>query len=523
MRELVIRGLPTSLKQDAWWMDSDSIGLKSTTTSHPKGPSLVAVNAKNFAALIGLVLLADFLFWQYSLGVSLIIYSAALWGVAYMSLRPAMDHRERAVAAILWIACALPILEYVQLVSLLFLIVGHLGLLVWLATRSTVTGVVRNLLRLAYLMPDFVLKAWFSGGQALAARRHFTVRREALFGWVLPFGVGSIFLLLFLLANPVLENWADSLFDVELSVDSIRRLIFWVVVAGFVLPFVLFRHLAKGFSGIAFKVESQLDFDGRLINGQSIAKSLIVFNLMFLFQNVTDVAFLWGGGTLPDDMSYASYAHKGAYPLMATSVLAGVFAVMSHRYLHSSIFLRGLLLLWVAQNIFLVSSALMRLDLYVEVYGLTLLRMRASIGMGLVFVGMALLLWQLWLSKSNAWVSTVFVAVAVLTLYACCFVNFGYVIAKTNIAQAEHRLDSYYLCHKTRSGIVAVLGEANRSGRIYCQQGHRLGIDPIEDWRSWSFRQARLGKATRAYRKFLRAKTLSQVDDTASRSPYHEN
>ena len=49
-----------------------------------------------------------------------------------------------------------------------------------------------------------------------------------------------------------------------------------------------------------------------------MSRSLILFNALFALQTVLDLTYLWGGASLPDGMSHAEYAHRGAYPLIAT-------------------------------------------------------------------------------------------------------------------------------------------------------------------------------------------------------------
>jgi hypothetical protein len=39
--------------------------------------------------------------------------------------------------------------------------------------------------------------------------------------------------------------------------------------------------------------------------------------------------YLWGSATLPDGLTYADYAHRGAYPLIVTALLAGWFAIVA--------------------------------------------------------------------------------------------------------------------------------------------------------------------------------------------------
>ena len=56
-----------------------------------------------------------------------------------------------------------------------------------------------------------------------------------------------------------------------------------------------------------------------------------MFNALFAVQTVLDLAYLWGGVRLPDGMTYADYAHRGAYPLIATALLAAAFVLAAMR------------------------------------------------------------------------------------------------------------------------------------------------------------------------------------------------
>jgi hypothetical protein len=62
-----------------------------------------------------------------------------------------------------------------------------------------------------------------------------------------------------------------------------------------------------------------------------MTRSLILFNALFALQSALDLVYLWGGATLPDGMTYADYAHRGAYPLIATALLAASFALIAMR------------------------------------------------------------------------------------------------------------------------------------------------------------------------------------------------
>ena len=141
-----------------------------------------------------------------------------------------------------------------------------------------------------------------------------------------------------------------------------------------------------------------------LLGEQAMSRSLMLFNALFALQTVLDLAYLWGGATLPDGMSHAEYAHRGAYPLIVTALLAAGFVLIAMRPggpAEQSRLIRPLVLLWTGQNILLVISSMLRLDLYVAAYSLTYLRLAAFIWMVLVATGLLLILIQILLKKPN--------------------------------------------------------------------------------------------------------------------------
>ena len=67
------------------------------------------------------------------------------------------------------------------------------------------------------------------------------------------------------------------------------------------------------------------------LNPSTILRSLILFNLLFAAQSILDGIYLWGHVALPDNLTYAAYAHRGAYPLIATALLAAAFVLVAMR------------------------------------------------------------------------------------------------------------------------------------------------------------------------------------------------
>ena len=87
-------------------------------------------------------------------------------------------------------------------------------------------------------------------------------------------------------------------------------------------------------------------------------------------------------------MTLAGYAHRGAYPLIATALLAGLFVLVTLRPGSDTVripLIRRMVVLWVAQNVFLVASSILRTRDYIDAYSLTRLRVAALAWMATPF------------------------------------------------------------------------------------------------------------------------------------------
>ncbi len=241
-----------------------------------------------------------------------------------------------------------------------------------------------------------------------------------------------------------------------------------------------------------------------LFNPQSVVNSLVLFNLMFALQTGLDAVYLWGHAELPDGVSPAAFAHRGAYPLVLTALLAGLFAMVSRPYVFERRGLQVLLLLWLGQNVALMAGAVLRLDLYVEAYGLTYLRVAAFIWMGMVAAGLALIGWQVLRGHGNGWLLARMAALLVAVLYLCSFVNFADMIARFNLSRepdvyavqgggrAPVRLDGDYICDLGPMAVPAIADYHRQTGQAVCAAWNMPAYPQIDNWREWGFRKWRV-------------------------------
>ena len=220
-------------------------------------------------------------------------------------------------------------------------------------------------------------------------------------------------------------------------------------------------------------------------------------------------------------MSHAAYAHRGAYPLVVTALLAAAFVLVAMRPEGSGARdprIRPLILVWVAQNIMLVLSAMLRLDLYVGAYSLTELRVAAFVWMLLVMTGLLLILVQILSRKGIGWLVAANALALAVTLYAYSAVDTAVVIANFNFRHSyEMRGDGppidiaylrslgpgvipaidRYVPRIVAAGRTAAYSRWNRDGRVVVYWRDDLAgrhLRAQAGWRSWSFREWRLSR-----------------------------
>jgi hypothetical protein len=313
---------------------------------------------------------------------------------------------------------------------------------------------------------------------------------------------GILFATLFASANPVI---ADALDGVRLhSLDSaVLHLLFWSVVLLLVWPSLRpFPFVTPEPAG-APPALSLPD-----IMPATAILSLATFNAIFAVENAVDIAFLWSGAPLPDSVTLADYAHRGAYTLIATALLAGAFVLVMLRpgsAAAQSRWVRRLVVLWVAQNVLLVASSMLRTIDYVAAYSLTELRIEALAWMVLVGIGLVLICWRLTTGKSARWLINANALAAVAMLSIASAFDLSAIAAAWNVRHARtvgSSADSLDLCYLGTRGASALLplidlerrveGTAlrDRVAWLRSEAMRRVAADQA-DWHTWTWRNAR--------------------------------
>lgn len=387
-------------------------------------------------AAIIVVVTGDVLFWQNGLYGGQIGFFLAAMLLLAVALRPALwrDRRAWAAVAVALLFTGEIVREPDPLAWLLFWTAAGTAVLLpatgrfddgwrWFqrlmlhGVRATVAP-IQDLSR--------VFKIWRQ-----RSRQRFSLS-GSIATLALPLGGSMVILLLFASANPVLERSIAEMTTVDLSALQFGRAVMWIAL--FTLAWgLLHPHPTQRLLG-TFDGTGDWPLPG--VSVASVTMSLVAFNMLFALQNAMDLAYLSGLLAMPEGITLAAYAHRGAYPLIATALLAAVFVLVTLRPGSSTAaprVIRRLLVVWIAQNLVLVASSIVRTVDYIEAYSLTELRIAALAWMALVASGLVFTCWRMLRERSSGWLINVNLAAAGLVVTAFTLTDTAAVAAIWNV------------------------------------------------------------------------------------------
>jgi len=472
-------------------------------------------------AVVALVVLFDWLFYSQPIGWTAAAFTLAVWGVLVARFHPRLRTAPFVALCVATFSVAAAMVIHPGRLEIILAAAGLLAMAMvgrfgWSNALTPWLARLVHWLATAWLRPLADLAALHRVTERRGSRLRI-VRLRGLLPWLVAVVLASVFVVLFIAANPIVETWADesgtwladrfdALGEWLNEIDSMR-IVQWLVVGCGLWSLLRMRDRRSR------SVQAKLtpEFGSRWQPSTDyIIPALVVFNLVFAVQTVLDLVYLWSGADLPDHLTYAEYAQRGAYPLLASALLAGGFVIVAFRDRAAATQHRlalALAYLWLAQNVWLIAGAGRRLALYVDVYSLTRWRVAAAIWMGVVAVYIVLLLIRLARRRSNAWFVRRAALVGIITCLVCVWPNFDGYIAAFNVHHCKQitgegvPLDVDYLVELGSDALPALRWADDRlpSGRT--AERVRSAITLLEtqlaedqaNWRGWTWRRATLG------------------------------
>ncbi|MFO0638993.1 MAG: DUF4153 domain-containing protein [Polyangiaceae bacterium] len=404
----------------------------------PRAPRPTApVRPRELVALVAFVVGADLLLYTFGgLGLS----QAAFFGLAGALV--VASARERRISPRMAVTLGLLALVAGHLAwsgggvgsVLAAALVGALAVLVRMR-HATVADAVASMAASVWAMPGRVASVARGGMRLTAPSRHGAAR--APFAWstvVLPVVAFLVFASVFVFANPVLEAWAVRALG-SISLPSPVRPLFWLVAAacGAVTLRPALRRAWQ--STLGRRSHAAVD-DTSLVSEKALGlarNTLVAVNAIFLLENAVDALSLWAGRP-PAGLGYTEYAHRGTAWLtfalvLSTALLGAIFRGAFHFDSRAKT-VRALAYVWAAQNVMLALGTFRRIQLYIDLSGLTSLRILGILGTTLVATGFCLVVVMIRKKRTIGWLMH-------RKLDALVVASVLYVVAPTELLSTE--------------------------------------------------------------------------------------
>lgn len=225
----------------------------------------------------------------------------------------------------------------------------------------------------------------------------------------------------------------------------------------------------------------------------------LVNGLFLLFVGV-QFRYLFGGASRVESSStltYAEYARRGFFELVAVAALAVPFLLVTHWLLPRAQsrlqrFYAALAGLLVALVFVVMASALQRMRLYQEAFGLTELRLYTTAFMFWLVAVFAWLAFTVLRGRRERFTFGVFAAGLVVVLGLNALNPDGFIVSRNAAIAGDHRpFDSQYaldLSADSVPALVANFDEVPAEDRCHvAAELDRLFGDPEGDWRTWNW------------------------------------
>ncbi len=420
-------------------------------------------------------------------------------------------------------ADALAVFSLLAAVTLLGLAAGR-ATSAWV-TRAQVSDVVFAAVRVGVLCAAGPIGWGRSEGDADTSRSGWmrTVRtgvRGALMALPALLLLGA----LLMSADPVFERLVHDTFRVDLDA-MLQHVVFTAFIAWATAGFL------RAFLVPDRDVMDRLRVPQPVLAPAEVSVALWTLNLMFLAFMLVQVRYLFGGADLVQltpGLSYAEYARRGFFELVATTVLVVPILLAAdwataREHTSARRVLRGTMLVLVGLLLGVIASAAYRMRLYQGAYGLTEQRLYVSVVIAWLTMVLLVFVATVLLGRRERFVvaSIGAAAVCLVALYA---LNPHAVIARVNLARAATGadVDSAYLQSLSADAVPTMLAHledlpAVERCTVSTMLTERWTGERRGGWRTWNLSDWR---ARRLVRRRMSPDTnvvrCSQVADLAS-------
>lgn len=357
---------------------------------------------KTFSVILislGLAVVFNFLFFEKLIGVSVFVFSATLLGiVGFLGQRYELPIRKNwwLVSFVLFFSLMIGIRanEFLTFLN----ICASLGLLMLLAQQLTGSPAflmkIRDYFFLVTLVPLQMvlgaLSAVFSMGQIHSKTKNHDTWIRVIKGIIMAVPILIIFSVLFSQADLAFSQFIKSFIDINISERTIQYTVLLAFAFVSALSFLSYIFLPKE----SIEITTSENSPTTLRSGREI--EILVFlslisTLFFVFIGF-QATYLFGGqeNIINAGFTYAEYARRGFFELLAVAILSLLVLLASEKYSGYEFkkdkrFLVPALIM-IVEVIVVMVSAFKRLLLYIDAYGVSELRFYVAGFIGLLLM-----------------------------------------------------------------------------------------------------------------------------------------
>lgn len=356
--------------------------------------------------------------------------------------------------------------------------------------------------------------------QLRGVKRDPKVMTQFIRGIIVAVPVLFIFILLFSSADLIFQKYLFQLWDINIDEETVARA---VLVLLFTLLFIgIYSYTFRAAERADAAEEKKQSFHLSSIETSIVFGSV---NALFLIFILLQITYLFGGEsnitlresldgivTFSEGFTYADYARKGFFELIAVSVISLLLLLAAEKFSprtamkHSALF-RTLGTALVVQVLVIMVSAFTRLKLYEDAYGFTTLRLYSHAFIFLLAVIFLLLLYKMYIDhREQRFTLCSFVAV-LLFLGGMNVLNPDAFIARKNIENfaVTGKLDEYYLAGLSTDAIpetiqVLTMNKTDEGSRKYFVSDLYFWSAPSA-WQSWNLSRKKAENILQIHRR----------------------
>ncbi len=397
-------------------------------------------NKIKLALLATGTILFNLLFWQENLGINALIFTTFLLGSFFYIFPKFIKSKNAIIVALGTLISAITIVFHASLLVIFVWIFSIVLLQPFIHYQKLRTIFFSTLSAITSFITSFGLLGQNTNPSTSKNKSSFQLKNifKYLKLTLLPILVVYVFYWIFKFANPIFDELSDSLFikindwfiDIFENVSFLQ--ILFTLWGFMIMAWYFYKnkkdhvvHDEEKYSENITRKRKKV-FVNKFMYGKKGLKQLlknefrigimmiILVNILLLLINIIDISTLWFNFNYTEDTDLKQFVHEGTYLLILSILLSiGIMIFFFRKNLNfyrNKKKLQIFSYIWIAQNIVLLISVIIRNLHYIEYFGLAYKRIGVFFFLIMVVYGLITLYMKIkdikstfWLFKINTW------------------------------------------------------------------------------------------------------------------------